>query len=196
MASEYLKWKYRDVKPEKPVPMTAAQRRKNWWHYHKWHVLTTAAALLIAADWAWNVLSQVHPDYQVAYVGSVPLNEGDRVSWETQLAGLGTDCNGDGNVVVQLNQYLTTQNGPTSEQAMYNYAANVKLLADLDARESYFFLLEDPEQFQADYEILQEDWFPVENGLYLARREFWKDRTAEHMEECGRLWERLMEEAA
>lgn len=196
MASEYLKWKYRDVKPEKPASMTAAQRRKNWWYYHKWHVLAAVAAVLIAADWAWNVLSQVRPDYHVAYVGSVPLSEGDGASWETQLAVLGADCNGDGKVVVQLNQYLTTQNGSDSELAMYNYAANVKLLADLDARESYFFLLEDPERFQADYEILQEGWFSVENGLYLARREFWEDRTTEYMEECDRLWERLVKEAS
>ena len=196
MASEYLKWKYRDVKPEKPTSMTAAQRRKNWWYYHKWHVLIAAVVFLIAADWGWKVLTQVHPDYQGAYVGSVPLAEGDGASWETQLAALGTDCNGDGKVVVQMNQYLTAQDVPTSEQAMYNYAANVKLLADLDARESYFFLLEDPEKFQADYEILQEDWFPVENGLYLARREFWEDRTAEHMEECDALWEQLLEEAS
>lgn len=195
MASEYLKWKYRDVKPEKPASITAAQRRTNWWYYHKWHALVAVAAVLIATDWGWRVLTQVHPDYQVAYVGSVPLSEGDGASWETQLAALGTDCNGDGKVVVQMNQYLTAQDGPTSEQAMYNYAANVKLLADLDARESYFFLLEDPEKFQADYEILQEDWFPVENGLYLARREFWEDRTAEHMEECDALWEQLLEEA-
>lgn len=189
MASEYLKWKYRNVKPEKPASMTAAQRRKNWWHYHKWHVLSVAVVLLIGADWVWNILSQVRPDYQIAYVGFVPLAEGDGASWETQLAALGTDCNGDGKILVQLNQYLFAQ-----EDAMYTAAANVKLLADLDAQESYFFLLEDPERFQADYEILQEDWFPVENGLYLARRDFWEDRTAEHMEECERLWARLLEE--
>ena len=75
-------------------------------------------------------------------------------------------------------------------------AANVKLLADLDSRESYFFLLEDPEKFQTDYEVLEEDWFPVEGGLYLARRAFWEDRTAEYMDECDALWARLLKEAA
>lgn len=79
---------------------------------------------------------------------------------------------------------------------MYNAAANVRLLADLDGRESYFFLLEDPEKFQADYEVLEEDWFPVAGGLYLARRAVWGDRTAEHMEEYGVLWARLLEEAS
>ena len=191
MASEYLKWKYRDVKPGKAVELTKQQRRQNWWHYHKWHVLIVGVLVLIAMDWAWSALTQVHPDYQIAYVGAAPLDQEDAAAWETRLSALGNDCNGDGNVVVQLNQYLSAP-----EDAMYTAAANVKLLADLDGRESYFFLLEDPEQFQADYEILEEDWFPVENGLYLARREFWENRTGSHMEECDALWERLVEEAS
>lgn len=191
MASEYLKWKYRDVQPEKTVELTKKQRRRNWWHYHKWHVLICAAVVLIGLDWAWNVLTRVTPDYQVAYVGSAPLSQEDAAAWEARLSALGADCDGDGKVVVQLNQYLSSQEDP-----MYTAAANVKLLADLDSRESYFFLLEDPEKFQADYEILQEDWFPVENGLYLARRAFWEDRMAEHMEECDALWARLLKEAA
>lgn len=191
MASEYLKWKYRDVQPEKPVELTKKQRRQNWWHYHKWHVLIGAAVVLIGLDWAWNVLTRVTPDYQIAYVGSVPLAEGDGAGWETRLAALGTDRNGDGKVVVRLNQYLTSH-----EDAMVAAAANVKLLADLDGRESCFFLLEDPEKFQADYEVLEEDRVPVEDGLYLARRVFREDRTAEHMDECGALWARLLKEAA
>ena len=191
MASEYLKWKYRDVKPEKAVELTKQQRRRNWWHYHKWHVLIGGVLVLIAMDWAWSALTQVHPDYQIAYVGTAPLDQEDAAAWEARLSAQGSDCNGDGNVVVQLNQYLTVQ-----EDTMYTAAANVKLLADLDARESYFFLLENPESFQSDYEVLQEDWFPVENGLYLARREFWEDRTAEHMEECDALWARLLKEAS
>ena len=193
MASEYLKWKYRDVEPEKPVELTKKQRRQNWWHYHKWHVLTGAVLVLAAASWAWNALTQVHPDYQIAYVGSSPLSEEDAAAWEARLAALGADCDGDGRVVAELRQYPVF---PGQEQAEFNYVSKVKLLADLDSRESYFFLLEDPEKFQADYEILQEDWFPVENGLYLARRAFWEDRTAEHMEECDALWARLLEEAA
>ena len=193
MASEYLKWKYRDVEPVKPVELTKKQRRRNWWHYHKWHVLIAAALVLIGADWAWNALTQVRPDYQIAYVGASPLSEEDAAAWEARLAALGADCDGDGRVVAELRQYPVF---PGQEQAEFNYASKVKLLADLDARESYFFLLEDPEKFQADYEILQEDWFPVENGLYLARRAFWGDRTAEYMEECGALWARLAEEAS
>jgi len=192
MASEYLKWKYRDVRPDEPVELTKKQRRQNWWHYHKWYVGIGIAAALIAADLVWHAATQVHPDYQIAYVGTYPLSEERSAAWVDRLSSLGTDCSGDGRVVVQLNQYPT---GGDGGDAMYAAASNVKLMADLDACESYFFLLEDPEAFQKDYEILREDWFQVEDGLFLARREFWEDRTAEHMEDCGLLWDALRREA-
>ena len=193
MASEYLKWKYRDVRPDTPVELTKKQRRRNWWHYHKWHVGIGTVALLIAGNLVWHAVTQVHPDYQVAYAGAYPLSEEEAVPGESRLSALGTDCNGDGRVVVRLNQYPT---GGSGDDLMYAAAANVKLMADLDSCESYFFLLEDPEGFQADYEILKADWFPVENGLFLARREFWEDRTVQYGDECGALWAALREEAA
>lgn len=191
MASEYLKWKYKDVQPDKPVELTKKQRRQNWWHYHKWHVILAAAAVVIVGSLVWHTLTQVHPDYRIAYVGSLPLAEETKISWENRLAALGGDCNGDGKVVVEVNQYLSTQ-----EDVMYTAASNIKLLADLDSNESYFFLLADPEGFQEEYEVLREDWFPVENGLYLARRTFWEDRTPKNLEGCDRLWDRLLKEMA
>lgn len=193
MASEYLKWKYRDVKPDQPVEWTKKQRRQNWWHYHKWHVLLGGLAVCIVGSLIWHAVTQVHPDYQIAYVASAPLSEEAEAAWETRLANLGTDCNGDGKIIVQLNPYVTLS---SNEDAMYNYASNVKLMADLDARESYFFLLDDPEGFQEGYEVLEEDWFPAGNGLFLARRTFWEDRGPEHLEECALLWQRLVKEAA
>ncbi len=192
MASEYLKWKYRDVRPDKPVELTKKQRRQNWWHYHKWYVALGAVAVLIGASLIWHAAAQIHPDYQLAYVGTYPLPEEEAAAWVERLSALGVDCNGDGRVVVQLNQYPT---GMSGDDAMYAAASNVKLMADFDSCESYFFLLEDPDAFQESYDILQEDWFPAESGLFLARRTFWEDRTAQHMEACGALWEALKKEA-
>ena len=191
MASEYLKWKYRDVQPDEKVELTEEQRRRNWWYYHKWHVVLAAVLVLIAASLVWNAVTQVRPDCQIAYVGSVPLSEEEEAAWKDRLAALGTDSNGDGRVVVQLNQYLMVQD---SDNAMYAYAANVKLMADLESNESYFFLLEDPEGFKRDYEVLREDWFPLEDGLYLARRTYWEDRTPDNLAHCDVLWDQLVKE--
>ena len=192
MASEYLKWKYRDVRPDVPVELTKKQRRRNWWHYHKWHVGIGVIIILIIGNLVWHAVTQVHPDCQIAYVGAYPLSEEEAAAWEGRLSALGADCNGDGKVVIQLNQYPS---GGDGDDLMYAAASSVKLMADLDSCESYFFLLEDPEGFQTDYEVLQENWFPVENGLFLARRKFWEDRTPENLADCDYLWDMLAKEA-
>lgn len=155
MASEYLKWKYRDVRPDEPIKMTPQQKRANWWYYHKWYVLAGAALFLVTGYILTRALGfwEIEPDYQVAYVGSAPLPEETAAALETAFAGLGVDCNGDGRVVVRLNQYAmgTDASGDT----MYAYANGAKLMADLDSCDSYFFLLDDPESFQKNYQVLR-----------------------------------------
>lgn len=155
MASEYLNWKFRDVKPDpRPAPLTPREKWNNWWHYHKWHVAAGAAVCLMAADLACNALGvgKVQPDYQIAYVGQSPLPDQTVTAVENAFASLGTDANGDGRTVVQLHQYLLTDDG--GENAEYAYANQVTLMGDLEDADSYFFLLEDDETFQADYAVL------------------------------------------
>ena len=155
MASEYLKWKYRDVKPDEVVELTPRQKRANWWYYHKWHVFLGVGLLALGVYLGARVLGvgQVRPDYQVAYVGSAALPEDTVAALESALADLGTDGNGDGQVVVRLNQYVMGDS--SGEGAVYAYASSTKLMADLDACDSYFFLLEDPAAFQENYQILR-----------------------------------------
>lgn len=153
MASEYLKWKYRDVRPDPPVERTVREKRANWWQYHKWYVVLGAGLLaavlyLVARGLGFG---QVTPDYQVAYVGTSALPEETVSALETALAGLGTDCSGDGQVVVQLHQYVLGD----GTDGMYAYGSSTKLLADLESCDSYFFLLEDPETFQSQYQVLR-----------------------------------------
>lgn len=154
MASAYLKWKYRDVKPsEKAAPLTARERRANWWYYHKWYVLAGLALALLLGDILWHVLGigVAEPDYQFAYVGRDPLPADAAAALQDALAQLGQDCNGDGRTVVQLNQYATGGEG----SADYAYASYTRLMVDLEQCNSYFFLLDDPASFQRDYQILR-----------------------------------------
>lgn len=155
MASEYLKWKYRDVKPDEVVELTPRQKRANWWYYHKWHVFLGVGLLALGVYLGARILGigQVRPDYQVAYVGSAALPEDTAAALESALAELGTDCNGDGQVAVQLNQYVMGDG--SGEGAVYAYAGSTRLMADLDSCESYFFLLEDPAGFQENYQVLR-----------------------------------------
>lgn len=147
MASEYLKWKYRDVRPEVPRELTPKERRANWWHYHKWHVAAVIALLLVLGDLglhAWNA-GRNAPDYQVAYVADAPLPEEAAAALEEALSGLAGGK-------VKVNQYLT---GQTGDAALYASAASVQLMADLETFESFLFLLDDPETFQTNYEVLR-----------------------------------------
>lgn len=151
MASEYLKWKYKDVKPREKVELTPAEKRKNWWYYHKWHVLIGVVLAIIGGNLIYSALGigQVRPDYRFAYVGASALPEDTAAALEAGLASLGEDVNGDGQVAVSLRQYPLYSADPQTVMA-----AQIQLTADLAEGESYFFLLEDPERFQRDYHSL------------------------------------------
>ena len=172
MASEYLKWKYRDVTREEQAEPTPAEKRKNWWHYHKWHLAAAVALVGIGASLAGHALGlgRVRPDYQVAYVGEHALPDDTAAAIERVFASLGEDLNGDGRVTVQLNQYPTVDADPGMAAS-----GEITLMADLLGCESYFFLLEDPDRFQADYHSLRrldgslpEDGDRSADGTYLA----------------------------
>ncbi len=132
MASEYLKWKYRDVQPDAPRELTAQERRANWWHYHKWHVGAAVLLALVLGDLglnAWKTHRDA-PDYQAAYVAAKPLPEEAVSALETVLSGL------TGGGKVRVNQYLTAQTGDAD---LYASAANIQLMADLETCESFLF---------------------------------------------------------
>lgn len=146
MASEYLKWKYRDVRPDVSQELTPEERRANWWYYHKWHIAAAIALLLVLGGLglnAWNAKRNA-PDYQIAYIAANPLPEETAAALETALSDL------TGGAKVKVNQYLT---GQTRDAGMYASAASVQLMADMETCESFLFLLDDPETFQGNYLI-------------------------------------------
>lgn len=148
MASEYLKWKARDVKPEEKRELAPKEKRKNWWYYHKWHVLIGLVLLGILCDIGWNALGlgEVIPDCQIAYVGANALPDDTVTALEASLSELCGDLNGDGRACVRLVQYATSGDGVA--------ASEVLLMSDLLDCESYLFLLQNPAQFQRSYHIL------------------------------------------
>lgn len=168
MASEYLKWKYRDVKPdEPPPPLTRKQKLANWFYYYKWWIVVCVVLLSIVGSIVWSALGigKTKPDYIFAYVGSHGLPDSCAASMEAEIAKLGQDVNGDGKVTVELRQYLVNRSGDPETAMYYNYAGNVVLLADITEAESYFFLAEDAAGIQKAYQIFaQSDGTPPEEG--------------------------------
>lgn len=170
MASEYLKKKYQDVKPdEPPPPLTGKEWWANWFHYNKFWILVWAAILSVVGSIIWNMLGigRVRPDYIFAYIGSDTLPEECAAALKTELAALGEDVNGDGRVEVELRQYATNRSGGVETTMYYNYAANVTLVADFTAAESYFLIVENPADVQTAYHIFAEaDGTPPEDSDY------------------------------
>lgn len=164
MASEYLKWKYRNEKPEEKRELTPEEKHKNWWHYHKWHVVIGVVLAGVGVSLICNALGvgRTRPDYQIAYVGESTLPHDTAAAIESAFASLGEDLNGDGQVVVQLNQYPAASPDPGVAAA-----GQTTLMADLMNCESYFFLLENPEWFQANYQsLLRLNGSPPEEDNY------------------------------
>lgn len=228
------------IEADHPGHMTKAQRRKNWWHYYKWYVtvgVILAAALIHLIGSALGLFTK-SPDLQIAYVGAGRLPDDTVSALEQIFASLIDDYNQDGEILVQLNQYIRDNNAADAETAYAQYASEISLLGDISDCESYLFLMDDPGRFQREFQILAMPdgscpgdadysadgkvilWADCPllaaseagsyaeiiggqsvNGdnqklfanLYLGRRYFYNDRTAENREDCDSLWELLVD---
>ena len=107
MAGEYVRWLARDVKPMEKKELTPQEKRRNWWDYHKWHVVIAIVCLILAADLVSDVVHNIRnkPDYTIAYVGYTELPDDLARAVETAIATKGEDLNGNGQVQVELVQY-------------------------------------------------------------------------------------------
>ena len=145
----------REYLSREPRQYTKKEKLQNWFYYNKWWLAVAALIVYVAGSMIWNALGigQTKPDYRFAYLGSVRLPEESAQQLSQALASLGEDLNGDGQVVVELNQYITS-NGASTEDMNYAYAAQMSALADITEGLSTFFLMEDPESFQKNFQIL------------------------------------------
>ena len=153
----------RPAAPEKPLTAQEQKKRSraNWWYYN-WGIVTVAAMVIVGVAYvAHGLLTTVDPDYTVAVVTAEALPDETVQRLQTALADYAEDANGDGAVVVQVNNYtwsadaaLTDMNGQMAGATQMN--------TDLANGESKIWILEDPEGFEQAYGALSEklgaDW--------------------------------------
>ena len=153
MASEYLKWKYKDVKPDQPPQYSKEVLRRTWWEYNfKWVLLGLAAAIVFLL-FILDIFFRTRPDYQIAFVCRTAVPDEVVNSLELQLAQLGEDINGDGQVVVSVNTYELDfdgqgRDGQSAADMNFASGAATRLAGDISAGNVYLILLDDPEGFQ------------------------------------------------
>lgn len=153
----------RPAAPEKPLTAQEQKKRSraNWWYYN-WGIVTVAAMVIVGVAYvAHGLLTTVDPDYTVAVVTAEALPDETVQRLQTALADYAEDANGDGAVIVQVNNYtwsadaaLTDMNG--------QMAGATQLNTDLANGESKIWILDDPEGFEQAYGALSEklgsDW--------------------------------------
>ena len=129
---------------------------KNWWYYNKWYVICGIILLGIIINVVGSRLGlwTKSPDFQIAYVGKTQLPADTVSALEQAFASLASDFNEDGEIIVQINQYIDGIQDADPEMSYYEYASEISLIGDISDCESYFFLMDDPHQFQQDFQLL------------------------------------------
>ena len=212
MASEYLMKKYQDVKPDAPKELTKQEKRNNWLYYHRIHFVIAAVLIVLGIGFVKDVFMKTEPDYMIGFSSYAPLDDEIEMAIEARMAELGEDLNGDGKVVVQLNNFVINPDDPLS------YTVQISLMGDLSVGQSDYFLIDDPVKFQSEYGVLtmsdgsmfDEGMDPelciryalddcsafddIETGqkLYLTRRQFVKEEDIELHKAADGLWETMI----
>jgi len=147
------------------------EKLRNFWFYYHKHLLIALAVVLIAGYLSAQDALAPKPDYHIGLVQSLPCTEEALSRLEADLAAVGEDENGDGEVLVQIHTYFVDL-ADTSESAYIPEKNPVAALdADLVGRVSGIFLLEDVEAFRSvTGEILAEGAVPFGDSLYLTVR--------------------------
>ena len=153
----------RPAASDKPLTETEQKKRAraNWWYYH-WGVVAAAAVLAVSVVYvAHGLLTTVDPDYTVAVVTAEALPDEAVQNLQTALEACAGDANGDGRVLVQVNNYTWSANATLTDMNG-QMAGATQMNTDLSSGESNIWILEDPAGFEEAYGALSEnlgaDW--------------------------------------
>lgn len=117
---------------------TGRDKRKNWWYYHKIHILVGVIAVALVGSFIYSMVSKVDPDYTVALLTSYSMPETGLNQLEKCITPYADDRNGDGQVVVNVVNYVF------SDDADADYAQQqasvVRFLADASSNEVMIYL--------------------------------------------------------
>lgn len=130
---------------------------KNWWYYYKWYVVCGTILILILINLISNAFGwfRKSPDIQIAYIGETRLPKDTVAALENIFASLAGDYNHDGEIKVQVNQFVSGSPDETDADAIsYKQASTIALMGDINDCESYFFLMENPEDVQKEFQVL------------------------------------------
>ncbi|MBR2338697.1 MAG: hypothetical protein IKA63_04450 [Clostridia bacterium] len=115
-----------EYKPHVSEPMTPKGWFSNFWYHYKWVTIGAVFAVIVLTVLLWQTFTREKPDYQLclAVEGYVP--EAIVEVMEAELEKVGTDLNGDGEVMVTI-QNLNIADGEGN--SLQIAAANRQVMA-------------------------------------------------------------------
>ena len=153
----------RPAAPEKSLTAQEQKKRSraNWWYYN-WGIVAVAAMVVVGVAYvAHGLLTTVDPDYTVAVVTAEALPDEAVQHLQTALEAYADDANGDGAVIVQVNNYTWSANASLTDMNG-QMAGATQMNTDLANGESKIWILDDPDGFEQAYGALSEklgaDW--------------------------------------
>ena len=101
-------------------PQTASDKRKNWWDYHKVHVLLVALAIAVVGYFIYSVTSKTEPDYTITVMTQYTVPSDLQTDIQELFEKYADDRNGDGKTYVAMNFCRFNTSG-TSEFETANF---------------------------------------------------------------------------
>ena len=86
--------------------LSPKDKRKNFWFYHKWHIVIVLVVLAFAALLSKDFFNRVNPDYEIGLLTKTSFPEDAVNQLQEALAEKAVDRNNDGQVIVRVNQYV------------------------------------------------------------------------------------------
>ncbi len=132
------------LKPRETVELTQEEKRKNWWYYHRGHVIMVAMLAAVIFSILFSVFTKVNPDYTVGVVCSYDVPDHSLRELERCLTQYADDRNGDGKVVVSAVSFIFGNPNPSSyEQLQMQQASMTRFMVDFADNASMIFFHEE-----------------------------------------------------
>lgn len=137
------------------------------WDYYKWHIIASIAAILMISITAVQCATQTHYDITVTYAGSAGCTDEAQGKISEFFQNTVGDVNGNGKNEVLFQALKISSAENQVQDAQYEMAMQTKLMLELQAGESFLFLLS-PERaeilFSGDgadgFLVPVSEWYP------------------------------------
>ncbi len=131
-----------EVEEVKVTEQSKKSKWNNWWYYHYKLVIVILVIIAVAVVYVHGLVTQVHPDLNIGYVGTLNISEEASEALTDELAKYVEDVNGDGQVVVRLNNYYFP-GIDSSETADMSEIVQAQFYSDLNAVTSTIWITDE-----------------------------------------------------